>query len=148
MTSCDILTNLSITIMNEYDLQANTFAKKWGLTLSSRYVGCEKNKLWGSKGDMNRWKCTLRRGKVTYTFDFWMGLGLKGKPTMYEVLAALTHYDVGSFEDFCSEFGYNRSPLSDYPRVKKIYDGACREFKSVQRLFPEDEAMQELCEIC
>lgn len=50
-------------------------------------------------------------------------------PAAYDVLACLQKYDVGSFEDFCSEFGYDtdsRKSLKTYKAVVKEYDNVCK----------------------
>ena len=49
-------------------------------------------------------------------------------PTAYDVLACLQKYDVGSFEDFCGDFGYDtdsRTALKTYKAVCKEYDKVC-----------------------
>lgn len=131
--------------MSKYDEQANAFAKKYGVRLTSRYIDFECNENWDEKHPSHHWKCKLIRGHSSYTFDFWMGRALTGNPTMYDVLSALTSYDPGDFTEFCREFGYDAEPLSEYPRVKKVYDGCCKEYKAMKRLFPD--CMEELQEI-
>ncbi len=63
-------------------------------------------------------------------------------PTAYSVLACLTKYDCGTFEDFCSEFGYD----SDSRTAEKTYKAVCNEWLNVQRLFndTEIEILQEI----
>lgn len=133
--------------MDTYETQAMDFAKKWGVHLRSRYIGFEKNEAWADGRDMDHWKCKLTTRGRSYTFDFWMGIGHKGKkPTLYDVLACITKYDPGDFQSFCDEFGYESSPPSDYPRVHKIWKGCVKEFNAVKRLFSQ-EAIEELYEI-
>lgn len=68
---------------------------------------------------------------------------IKGEePTAYDVLACLTKYEVGTFEDFCSDFGYD----TDSRRAEKIYKAVCDEWMNVQRLFT-DEEIEQLREI-
>jgi len=63
-------------------------------------------------------------------------------PTAYDVLACLQKYDVGTFEDFCSEFGYDE----DSRKAFKIYKAVIREWKNVELLFTEEqiEKLQEI----
>jgi len=69
------------------------------------------------------------------------------KPTEYRILACLQKYDVGSFDDFCNEFGYNESyKLSEYNEVKKIYEAVVKEYNMVLSLY-NDEELEELREI-
>jgi hypothetical protein len=63
-------------------------------------------------------------------------------PTSYDVLACLQKYDVGNFEDFCAEFGYN----TDSRKAEKTYNAVCEEFKNIQTLFTDSE-IEELQEI-
>ena len=64
------------------------------------------------------------------------------EPTAYDVLACLTKYDVGTFEDFCSEFGYDE----DSKTADKIYTTVCREFDNVCKIWTdvEIELLQEI----
>lgn len=66
----------------------------------------------------------------------------KISPTEYDVLACLTKYDPGTFENFCSEFGYDtdsRSAEKTYNAVKDEYNNLCALFN--------DEEMQLMAEI-
>ena len=61
---------------------------------------------------------------------------VKGEePSLYDVLACLTTYDPGTFEDFCSEFGYD----TDSRKAEKIYNAVEGEWLKVQSLFNDDE---------
>ena len=63
-------------------------------------------------------------------------------PTAYDVLACLTKYDPGTFDEFCSEYGYN----TDSRQAFKTYKAVVREWKNIEKLFsPEQiEALQEI----
>lgn len=63
-------------------------------------------------------------------------------PTAYCVLTCLTKYDPGTFEDFCSEFGYN----TDSRKAEKIYQAVKDEWQNVCALFTdaEIELLQEI----
>lgn len=63
-------------------------------------------------------------------------------PTSYDVLACLTKYDVGSFEDFCSEFGYD----SDSKTADRVYEAVKEEWLNVCRIWNDSE-IEELAEI-
>jgi hypothetical protein len=56
-------------------------------------------------------------------------------PTAYDVLACLQKYDVGTFEDFCGEFGYD----VDSRKAEKIYNAVCEEYKQIAMLFNDEE---------
>lgn len=63
-------------------------------------------------------------------------------PTVYSVLACLQKYDVGGFEDFCSEFGYD----ADSRQAEKTYKAVKEEYTQLCTLFTDSE-LEELQEI-
>lgn len=67
-------------------------------------------------------------------------------PTAYSILACLQKYEVGTFKDFCNEFGYDERPLSDYDVVMQIYQAVTNEYMQLCSLFSNDELelMQEI----
>ena len=75
--------------------------------------------------------------------EFWYG---NIEPTEYDVIACLEKYDVGTIDDFVSEFGYEVHEWSDVKRIQHIYNAVKREYKSICRCFTEEqiEAMQEI----
>ena len=78
-------------------------------------------------------KLRLSRGRKSYTFDFGQSIAAGDtEPTLYHVLTCLQKYDVGTFEDFCGEFGYNRAS-------EKTYKAVLIEFKALERLFTNEE---------
>lgn len=64
------------------------------------------------------------------------------KPSEYDVLAGLTNFDVGSFENFCLEFGYD----TDSKKAEKTYQAVLKEFEMVRQLWSdkEIEILQEI----
>jgi len=71
------------------------------------------------------------------------GKPVKGTPpTNYSILACLTKYDPGTFENFCSEFGYN----TDSKTAEKTYNAVKNEFQNVCALFTDSE-IEQLAEI-
>ena len=69
-------------------------------------------------------------------------LKAKAVPNEYDVLACLGKYDVGTFEDFCSEFEYDE----DSRTAERIYIAVIKEYKDLTRIFTEKQ-MEELSEI-
>lgn len=67
-------------------------------------------------------------------------------PTVYDILACLQKYDVGSIDDFMSEFGYEVNEWADVKRIQNIYNAVVKEYNDVCRCFTEEqiEAMQEI----
>lgn len=56
-------------------------------------------------------------------------------PTLYDVLACLQKYDVGTFEDFCWGFGYD----TDSRSAKKTYKAVVKEYDKMCSLFSEND---------
>lgn len=56
-------------------------------------------------------------------------------PDNYDIFACLTKYDPGTFDNFCSEFGYD----TDSKKAEKTYNAVLSEFKNMQSLFSDKE---------
>jgi hypothetical protein len=63
-------------------------------------------------------------------------------PNAYDVLCALTKYDPGSFENFCSDYGYD----TDSRRAENTYKAVQNEYTQLCTLFTDTELelMQEI----
>lgn len=59
-------------------------------------------------------------------------------PTAYDVLVCLTKSEPGTFEDFCSEFGYD----TDSKKAEKIYNAVSNEWLNISKLFTDSEIEQ------
>lgn len=66
----------------------------------------------------------------------------EAKPTAYDVLACLTKYDCGSFDNFCTEYGYSNDSI----RAMKTYLACCDEYRNLRRIFTVGQ-MAKLSEI-
>ncbi|HSE99823.1 MAG TPA: hypothetical protein VLA48_02915 [Nitrososphaeraceae archaeon] len=88
-------------------------------------------------------KITLKKGGKQYTFNFGQSIAEgTNEPTLYSVLACLQKYEVGDFQDFCSNFGYNEYDENTGRIDKetlKIYNAVVREYENMQRLFNYEE---------
>jgi len=60
-------------------------------------------------------------------------------PTAYDVLACIQKNHPGTFEEFCSDYGYNSRPLAEYPEVLQTYRAVLKEWNGVSRFFTESE---------
>lgn len=67
---------------------------------------------------------------------------MQAVPTAYDVLACMTKYDPGTFEDFCAVFGYDE----DSRTAERIYFAVQKEYSQLSRLFTVEQ-MEELAEI-
>jgi hypothetical protein len=63
-------------------------------------------------------------------------------PNAYDVLACITKNDPYTFENFCSEFGYD----TDSRKAKKVYKAVLNEWQNISMLFSDSE-IEKLQEI-
>jgi len=124
-----------------YEQNAANFATKHGIKL---IINSSEYRPYFAEDKESRFvfKCTLIRNKKRYTFTFGQSLA-KGSeaPSMYSILACLQKYEIGTFKNFCSEFGYNE----DSRTAERTYKAVCKEYNAVSRLF--GDILDELQEI-
>jgi hypothetical protein len=127
--------------MNTYTISANQFAQKHGVKL--HILNYEYRKYFPEdKESRYVFTCRLTRGRKQYTFTFGQSIAAGGEePNLYDVLTCLQKYDVGTFDDFCANFGYD----TDSRTAERIYKNVCKEYKAVERLF--SDVIDELQEI-
>jgi hypothetical protein len=132
--------------MNEYQKQANEFAEKYGVILTSK--GVEYTKFF----DMDT--------KPRYVFDMVLSRVVNGKkksyrfkfgqsyatgnvvPDMYNVLSNLQKYDPETYEFFLDNYDCSyMSPKESY----KMYKNTMKEWKGTEKLF--GDIIEELREI-
>jgi hypothetical protein len=133
--------------MSEYIKQANAFAKKHGV--KKRILKKEYGKHW--EDDFHgRWRFHIQLSRNQKTYSFWYGQSISAgekEPTFYDIFTCLEKYEPEDFEWWCKDYGFDDKPLFEYPKVMKTYKAVCREWKGVERLFPEEEVLDELREI-
>jgi len=124
-----------------YQQQANDFATATGTKLkinSSKYG----NHFAGDEQKRFIFNCTLTRNGKKFTLDFGQSIAAEDTPpSMYDILTCLTKYNPETFEDFCSEYGYNEDSIN----ALNTYKAVKREFNGVNRLF--NDVLEELQEI-
>lgn len=131
--------------MSEYVKQAKEFLASCNATMKITYLGKDINKMWNESSYRNTYRATIKTPLGSMWVKFWDSINHTQKgiePTEYDILACLQTYDVGSLEDFISEFGYD----PELHNTKKIYNAVCDEYKKVCRCFTEEqiEAMSEI----
>lgn len=132
--------------MTAYQKQASDFLTNHGITFKAKFMG-DKCPIWcdGKHIHGDRYLVTFRRGKQSLTLSFWNSLHDQenGKaPTSYDVLAAIEKYEVGTYEDFCSNYGYDTDSRKAYTTYKLVL----KEYTKVSGFFTESE-LTELQEI-
>ena len=136
--------------MNEYTKQALDFLKECNANMSIKYYDTTINETWGDKECRNVYKATIKTPKGQMTVTFWDSIHNTNygiEPTAYDVLACLQKYDVGTIDDFVSEFGYEVNSWQDVKRIEKIYRGCKKEYSNICRIFTDEqiELLQEIC---
>jgi len=125
-----------------YTQQAEKLAAKMNLKLSVKAV-CYGKYFPEDKQERYIFTLKLQRGKKSYTFNFGQSINAGAEePTMYDVLTCIQKYDVGTFKNFCADFGYHE----DSRTAHKTYKAVCKEYAAMQRLFTPDE-LEQLREI-
>lgn len=137
---------------NFYTQQANDFAKKFGVKFTVFHNETEYRPYFSDdKESRYVFKCRLSRDRHSYAFSFGQSIA-EGctPPDLYSVLACLQKYNIGTFEDFCSELGYesyNNEYTGYNKKSMKIYKACLREYKAVCRLFGDaGECYDALCD--
>lgn len=136
--------------MNEYDIQAREFLKKYGAKMTISHVFDE----WGGyrKGKItDGWLYRVRidRNGKTWSFSFSDSVYNRQhnkRPTPYDVLACIEKYEpYGDVWDFAREYGYEINDRDSYKETERIFKAVCKEYRNVIRMF--EDCMDELCEI-
>ena len=133
---------------NEYVKQARDFLEKTNTKLKIEYFGTGIY-FFDDKEVRNIYKCVLKNKRGQYTFKFGDSVTNTIKNielTEYDVLSCMIKYDVGTFENFISDFGYSIDTKEDYNNACKTYNAVCREYNALCRLFTPEE-LEELAEI-
>jgi hypothetical protein len=122
---------------------ARKFSFNFGNSIhnSGEYIGHKNmclnafDKYLFTKEDLKNIRFQLNTYQIVKNKDFKL-------PDEYSILACLQKYDVGSLEDFCSEFGYD----PDSKRAEKIYKSVCKGYDNVCKIWSDIE-IEELQEI-
>lgn len=125
------------TIQNDYVMQANEFSERNGIEIKIAFKEQNSNPMWGGKNYLqNCYSVYIRNtdsGEVMRV-PFWDSI-YNTTHTCYDILACLTKYDPGNYEDFCLDFGYETETENEFgrltrnPNAYKIWEACCREWK-------------------
>lgn len=135
--------------MTEYQQQAKDFLASCNATMKITYIDDEINKDWNDGKYRSTYRVTIKTPLGKMQIKFWDSIYNTqngGKPTEYDILACLQKSDVGTIDDFVSEFGYEVHEWADVKRIQRIYKAVVNEYNKVKRCFtPEQiEAMWEI----
>jgi len=125
----------------DYQKQGEDFLKQTRTVLKTKYLETAPY----FDGDIDArdiYRFTLRRARKSYTARFGQSIASAGQePTAYDILTCITKYNPGTFESFCSEYGFDM----DSRRAEKIYKDTLKEWAGVERLF--SDVLKQLREI-
>jgi len=119
--------------MTDYEKQAKEFLKRVRGSIEIQFVEYGRH-FYDDKESRNIYRFTIKRGGKSYTARFGQSIASTEKdeaPRNYDILACLTKYDPGTFEQFCSEFGYE----TDSRKAEKTYKAVVKEWVGVERVF-------------
>jgi hypothetical protein len=131
--------------MSNYTQQADNFLTQNGLKFRATYHSFGPY-FSDDKESRSIYTLTISgKGRGRYTTRFGQsinGTNSNEQPTAYDLLTCLTKNDPGTFEDFCSDFGYDEDSRSAH----KTYLSVVRDWKKVSAFFtPEElEALYEI----
>ena len=146
--------------MNESEKQALDFCEKYGVEINLTYLGKQiREGVFGDDIARDTYSVDVIRNGNRFSLIFSDSIFNTQKneerrrgrrniqtPTAYDILAALTKYDPGDFDDFLSDFGYQITSHQEYLRLHSLYYAVKDEYTSVYKMF--SDCMDELYEIC
>lgn len=128
----------------DYRKETLDFLKRVNAKVKITPIDCEKP-LWSSSY-YDTYRVTISRNGKRYTYKYYDNA--RRIPDEYDALSCLEKYDVGSYEDFCNEFGYEMyDDGSGFNKdTMKIYKAVVKEVEGVERVF--GDVLEEFAEIC
>lgn len=114
----------------------STLAKRFGFSCEfGAKLDWDKQSEWQQKS--NGYHCTLRYKGRQYSFDFWQGSAHTKEPDAPDCLSCLlsdSHAGDQSFEEFCSDFGYD----ADSRKAEQTWKACQKATASMKRLLGSD----------
>lgn len=112
------------TIQNDYVMQANEFSERNGIEIKITFKERNSNPMWEENYLRNCYSVYIRNTNsgAVMRVTFWDSIYNTTHnitPTCYDILACLTKYDPGDYEDFCSEFGYETETENEFGRLMR-----------------------------
>lgn len=124
----------------DYQNQAREFLNKCPATMSITYVGKAKVNWDKHLHNMYTFIIKTQRGQMVGNFyDSRHNTETNIKPTEYDILSCLEKYDVGSMDEFMSEFGYEIHCAEDMTNFINTYNAVVKEYNDVRRCFTEEQ---------
>ncbi len=125
-----------------YNVIAKEFMRKCNATMEITLIGKERNPDWGDDYYRNKYHFVLTTPYGTLTDDFWDNVYNTNKgtfPTTYDILACLEKYDVGTIDDFVTEFGYEVKKWDDVKRIENTYTAVVLQYNKLCEIFTPEQ---------
>jgi hypothetical protein len=137
-------------MVDKFPRKTHIHGKHYRCTISGEGRGHVGFDFWNSYADEEfnaYWYGTDQQRLLWRDYPQWdnvrkAGRGPKRIPTGYDLLSAITKYDPGSLENFCSDFGYD----TDSRKAEETYRAVLKEWAKVRKFFTEAE-LEQLQEI-
>jgi hypothetical protein len=134
-----------MTTTTDYQQQGIDFLKATQTVMNVKFLRNGKH-FDDDKENRDIYEIELFRNDRSYKFEFGQSINDSGKnrkkPTAYDVFSCLPKTDPGTFEDFCSEYGYD----TDSRKAEKVYTAVKDEYLQLSRLYSEKE-LEQMSEI-
>ena len=116
-------------------MDTKDFVRRHKITMQAEMV--DRNPNTPDWTDADHWKCRLRMGGRSLTTYFSMGFALAREPRPEDVLDCLasdaTGPDQQSFEEWCSEYGYD----TDSRKAERTYQTIQKQSDKLKRFLGE-----------
>lgn len=137
-------------MVSTYETEARDFMIRNKIKMSITFKDREANRLWNENSKRNRYSVYIQNTDTDEAMRviFWDSVYNTERnitPTCYDILACLTKYDPGDYEDFC--FGLWVGRFTRNETAYKIWKACCDEWRGIKRVFGEGETLEELREI-
>ena len=134
---------------SEYNQQAIDFLIESKTKINIEFNGLAKTS-WSSD-KVNQYEVTLKNDRHEWTYEFCDSVrntedGKSAKFDFYSVLACMDVNVTESFDDFCSDFGYEFKNESEYIKIKKTHLACVEQMNELKKLFTADQ-LEKLGEI-
>lgn len=130
------LPEFSVDFWNSYNDEEFNFC------LANMGMSCRFKEDWDMFKRHGGIETAYSRDFTAYSRHFIRGNPVPRSPRAYDVLTCIPKSDPGTFEDFCSEYGYD----NDSRKAEDIWRGCCAEWDKARRFFTpsEIEQLQEI----
>lgn len=98
---------------------------------------------WDKDNLHDQYKIILKRNRKEMQFDFWASIYQtqnNKKPNVYDVVACLEWYELGTFDDFCLNFGYDNDSIQAF----NTYTECQKQQKELFDIISEEEIREKI----